>query len=417
MNRYLLGILCLCAIQLVGCAAYEGVQSKPELRLISRTDHLGQLAREPMLAVHPDGELFIAGFGSQVTARDWTAPPLLWRSDDSGETWERLDVGDREENAQGNSDVDLAMSSDGHLLFASMGFDRDTREGVQIHVGRSSDKGETWSWSQVSRTRFDDRPWISVTPNQSVHLIWNDGAGVRHAVGDTTSDGLNERKRISESGGSSHFATRGDALLAARIVPLSASANRFDAETDLIAVSSDAGETWVFRDTPAPIDWTFSEEATPRWIEPIAWSDNDTLHYLWADKRKVFLASSTDFGETWSIAEVSEHDGKPFFPFLVSDGANRLAATWFVQESDAISARVALVEVQADNNPPLISSPVSFQPEIWAETPDEKTPSTGGEYLTTAFMDDGVIAVASPIQNTHEDRWGFSFWKFGVESD
>ncbi len=145
MNLYRLGALCLCATQLVGCAAYQGVQSKPELRLINRTDHLGQLAREPMLAVHPDGELFLAGFDSQVTARDWTAPPLLWRSDDSGETWERLDVGDREENAQGNSDVDLAMSSDGHLLFASMGFDRDTREGVQIHVGRSSDKGETWA--------------------------------------------------------------------------------------------------------------------------------------------------------------------------------------------------------------------------------------------------------------------------------
>lgn len=78
------------------------------LQLISRVDHFDTLAREPMVVRHQSGALFVAGYGSQLTGTDWTAPPLLWKSTDNGNSWERVDVGSSSAGAQGNSDVDLA---------------------------------------------------------------------------------------------------------------------------------------------------------------------------------------------------------------------------------------------------------------------------------------------------------------------
>src|SRR4051794_35808584 len=70
-----------------------------------QAEQIGLRAREPMIVEHPDGTLFVAGFGEPA--------PTLWRSRDAGATWTRVDVGTEADGAIGNSDVDLAVARDG----------------------------------------------------------------------------------------------------------------------------------------------------------------------------------------------------------------------------------------------------------------------------------------------------------------
>ena len=41
-----------------------------------------------------------------------------------------------------------------------------------------------------------------------------------------------------------------------------------------------------------------------------------------------------------------------------------------------------------------------------------KNPDAGGEYLATAFLRDGSIAVVTPIQNPAKQRLGFTWRRF-----
>jgi hypothetical protein len=79
------------------------------------------------------------------------------------------------DGAIGNSDVDLAVSPDGTLYFVSMGFDNKASEGKHIAVGVRRNSGNTWHWTMLSKKRFDDRPWVAVEPDGTVHVVWNDG--------------------------------------------------------------------------------------------------------------------------------------------------------------------------------------------------------------------------------------------------
>jgi hypothetical protein len=140
-----------------------------------------RLAREPMIVEHPSGALFVAGYGA-LDRRTNVETPNLWKSTDGGKTFTRVNVGTTGPGALGNSDVDLAVAADGTLYFVSMTYDNKVNEGVDINIGVSRDVGATWKWTQLSNTRWDDRPWVEVAPDGTAHVIWNDGDGVSHAV-------------------------------------------------------------------------------------------------------------------------------------------------------------------------------------------------------------------------------------------
>ena len=101
-----------------------------------------------MIVEHPDGTLLVGGAGSGA--------PALWKSRDGGTTWTRINVGTEADGALGGSDMDLAVARDGTLYFATLVFNRQKRN--QINVGVSKDTGATWKWTSLSKTRFDDRP-------------------------------------------------------------------------------------------------------------------------------------------------------------------------------------------------------------------------------------------------------------------
>ena len=179
-----LSLVAISACQRSGDVQRAAPETAPPwtLTLAAPIDHLDVVAREPMIVGHPDGTLFVSGYGAAFMSGKRKDEATLWKSRDGGTTWARVNVGTQAEGAAGNSDIDLAVASDGTLYFATLVFDEKAMEGKQISIGVSKDVGATWKWTLLSKTRFDDRPWVKVAPDGTAHVIWNDGAGVCYAV-------------------------------------------------------------------------------------------------------------------------------------------------------------------------------------------------------------------------------------------
>ncbi len=388
------------------------------IELIERVDHLDSLCREPMIAVHPDDTLFVTGYGSQVSGTDWTVPPPLWLSKDSGKTWAAVDIGTSQDGAQGNSDVDLTVGPDGTVYLLAMGFNRATRAGTHIAMGVSHDDGSDWTWQRLSTSQFDDRPWIRVAPDGVAHAIWNDGNGVVHQLSRDSGRSWEAQARIHPIGGSSHLAIGPDGQIAVRISAISASANQFNAEADSIAVSTDNGWTWRKHPVPGKVEWdpTFTDPTkVPRWVEPLAWGPDGTLFHLWSEGKTMHLGWSADAGASWQSQAISEASGIAFFPYMVASEDGRLAATWFVQDGASLTAHLALITPGQGSASPQVAQAAPFTPLAWNEDVDNRVPTPAGEYIPVVFLADGDLAVVSPIQDVFNDRWGFTFWRFRVK--
>jgi hypothetical protein len=368
-----------------------------------------------MIVEHPDGTLFVSGYGEPA--------PTLWKSADHGVTWARVSVGTEAAGAIGNSDVDLAVARDGTLYFVAMVFDRKTDEGVSVSIAVSRDAAATWSWTLLSKARFDDRPWVAVAPDGVAHVIWNDGSGVCHAVSDDGGRTWKARPKIHPQGGSSHLAVGPNGEVAVRVTPLSASGNRYDPGVDVIAVSSDAGTTWQKYPAPGEREWSplvdtsvtpprFIEPEVPRWVEPLAWDADDNLYSFWTNKSGLWLARSANRGATWATWRVAESRDIPSYPYLIARGHGELAASWFSGKAETLRAHVARIDVANAEAPRLIES-APLQLDVWqsGERPaDPPTRGSGGEYLALAFLRDGRLSMVSPIQNRSTKRLGFTFW-------
>ena len=411
MHKYAIASLALVAAALAaGCASPP--PQATSLVVAQRVENLDVIAREPMFVEHPGGALFAAGY--------WEPRPTLWKSNDRGATWSRVDVGTEEQGAIGNSDVDLAVAADGTLYFAAMTYDRTANEGRQIAVGVSSDAGASWRWTTLSKVRFDDRPWVEVTPDGTAHAIWNDGSGVSYRTSRDRGATWTPVTRIHDHGGSSHLAAGPRGELAVRITPLSASGNKYDAGLDLIAVSTDGGGSWQKYPAPGERDWSpdFESDATPRWVEPLAWDAAGNLYSLWTDKKGVRLARSGDRGASWKSSTIAETAAPAFFPYLVARREGELAATWFTASTNEMKDLqwfAARIDGAADDarRRVLVSPP---------QTLDSRRPrqdrggalfnDPAGEYLPIAFLRDGSLGVVTPIQNVPDQRRGFTWWRF-----
>ena len=382
----------------VGCAS---VPPAKELAVTQRVEHLDKVAREPMLAEHPQGALFVAGY--------WEPRPTLWKSQDRGATWSRVDVG---AEAEGNSDVDLAMAADGTLYFMTMVYDRKANEGQQISMGVSRDAGTTWRWTTLSKNRFDDRPWVEVAPDGTAHAIWNDGSGVAHTVSRDRGATWSPVKRVHDRGGSSHLAIGPANEVAVRITPLSASGNKYDEGLERIAVSTDGGATWQLHAAPGERDWSpdFLSEATPRWVEPLAWDAAGRLYSLWTDKKGVRLAHSADRGATWTTRTIADTPVPAFFPYLVARGRGQLAATWFTASTNEMKD-LQWHAARIDGQRVTVSAPQSLESRRPRGADGIPFNDPAGEYLPIAFLHDGTLGVVTPIQNVKEGRAGFTWWR------
>jgi hypothetical protein len=154
------------------------------------------------------------------------------------------------DGALANSDVSLAIAPDGTIYFASMQFDRKKLEGVHIAVGVSNDAGQTWKWRMLSKKRYDDRPWVAVAADGTAHVIWNDGTGVYHTSSRDRGTTWSDSQMINPDAGSSFLAIGPQGEVAVRLIPISASGNKYTDGIDLIAISTDGGTSWQKRAAP-----------------------------------------------------------------------------------------------------------------------------------------------------------------------
>jgi len=384
-------------------------------------DHVDLMAREPMVVQHPNGALFVSGYGPGSSdlsepALNWR--PHLWTSRDRGASWTRVNVGTAADGALGNSDVDLAVARDGTLYFVNLGYDPPKREGNFVTIGVSRDAGDTWSWKTLSKNHFDDRPWVKVAPDGTVHVIWNDGSVLYRSSRDRGAT-WSEPVRLSEHGGSSHLAVGPNGEVAVRITPLSASGFQYDEGVDLIGVSTDGGKTWHKRPAPGDREWAAGFDVPlRRWVEPLAWGSDGALYSLWTNLKGLWMARSRDKGETWKMWQVlGSSDEVLYFPYLAAGPRpNELAGTWFSGKGDAMHAHVALFEMGEGDGPPRTIQSRPFQIDSWTR-PGQKGPvtrNTGGEYLGITFLREGGFAIVSPIYNGETKRTGFSWWKADI---
>ncbi len=399
-------------------------------------EHLDRLAREPMVVELSDGTLFVTGYGGQFDEVEKI--PDLWRSRDHGAAWDHVNVGRNTDGAIGNSDVDLAVGPDDTLYFVAMTYDNKKGEGTRMAVGASKNAGATWTWKVLSETRFDDRPWIGVTPDGTAHVIWNDGNGVRYWVSQDRGAIWKERPRINDQGGSSHLAIGPHGEIAVHVTPASASYNKFTPGVDLIAVSRDGGKTWQKHPAPGERDWSADpEKSTPRWVEPVAWDADGALYSFWGSQKGLWLARSPDQGETWTTWHVVDRNDVSYFPYLIARGHGELAATWSSGENDTLLAHVATIHVGDGKAPPQIIESQPFQTDIWSkEHPgDPMHRDTAGEYIPVVFLRSEGLGVVTTIQsdaeieervarqragiattppnpNPRQRRLGFKWWKF-----
>jgi hypothetical protein len=415
MTTEIRAVLGAVVIALIGTFAAWPQRSNPtELILSGPVDLIDLPAREPMAVQHPNGALFVGGYGEPRL----DLPPHLWTSRDLGATWTRVNFGAAGDGALGNSDVDLAVARDGTLYFVNLVYDPPKREGDFVTIGVSRDAGKTWSWKTLSKNRFDDRPWVKVAPDGTAHVIWNDG-GVFYRVSKDRGATWSEPVRIHEHGGSSHLAVGPNGEVAVRIAPLSASGFQYDEGVDLIAVSVDGGKTWHKRPAPGDREWNagVNQGPVPRWVEPLAWGPDGELYSLWTNLKGLWMARSRDKGETWKIWQVLQSDEVLYYPYLAAGPrSNELAGTWFSGKGDALYAHVALFEMSKGDAPPRTTQSHPFQIDSWTR-PGQKGPATrsaGGEYLGITFLREGGFGVVSPIFNSETKRAGFSWWKAGI---
>lgn len=411
--------LALLPLLLVACQREAPpAAAPPALALVDSTTHLEVLAREAMVVRHPGGTLFVSGYGDTV--------PHRWKSTDQGASWASIDVASVRD-AAGNSDVDLAVARDGTLYLVTMTYDRAAFEGRGIQVAVRRDSGATWTWHQLSATRFDDRPWIEVAPDGTAHVIWNDGTSVAYAVSTDGGATWRERPPIFAGTGSSHLAIGPRGELAVRAVPISASGNGFRAGADSLAISADGGTSWQRVAAPGTREWKPLIDTTvsppkvgfpdqPRWVEPLAWDSTGALYSLWASGRHVFLARSRDRGTTWHTWTLMAGPATPYFPYLVARGDGQLAASWFTGHGDSLRANVAYLEVGPDSLAPILATAPPFSLDVFGLASRSEPPErdTGGEYLALTFLPDGQLGVVAPVQDVAAKRLGFTWRRYRI---
>lgn len=395
-------------------------QTNEKLIVKEKVDVLSSLTREPMVAEHPNGDFYVTGYENSGIS------PKLWKSTDQGKSWIKLDTGTLEQGADGNSDVDLIIDKDGVIYLLSMkytripeevvmeDFDFSTMKGEHIVVGVSRDEGITWEWTYLSQNDYDDRPWIEIASDGSVHVIWNDGKGIHYSTSTNQGKTWEQQADIFSKGGSSHFAAGPNGQLAVRVVPMSASGFAFDEGVDLIRLSLDNGKSWQDVDVPGTRTWSEGfDEQNPRWVEPIQWDEKGSLYYLWSEEQELKLGISENNGQDWKTYLVTSSENRMYFPFLnIQNG--KMTCTWVSGFEENLRHHAAILTLENDE---LIVS--ELEPQKIAELQSRyglsPTLGTGGEYFPIITLSDGDFGMITTIQNYKDNRLGFTWWRLGLE--
>lgn len=409
------------------CLAQSAIR---QLKTIDSVQVLSEYnVREPMLAEHPNGDIYVTGYANQ------TKVPRLWKSGDQGKNWSLVNVGKYEDGADGNSDVDLVIDSNGTIYFMVMkytrrnsenseGVDAGSRKGEHIAMGVSKDEGTTWNWQYLSKNDYDDRPWVAVDSDLTAHAIWNDGKGINYRISKDFGKTWKIKNDISPKGGSSHLVTGPNGLIAVRITPESASGYVYDNEVDYIKISADFGNTWKQVLAPGKRNWKPLDRLEmgdmQYWVEPLCFDSKGNLYYLWSEGQVLKLGVSKDLGDNWNTNDIYVSSNQSFFPFIQID-EDKLVCTWLsevtnqAEETYKLWHHVAYIQLGQDKIEPIFLEPMNLIDELNMEYQGKYYPKNGGEYFPAIPLSDGTIGCVTTLDDNKSSKQGFTWRKLEIK--
>ncbi|MVU80890.1 hypothetical protein GPX89_27025 [Nocardia sp. ET3-3] len=277
---------------------------------------VGQKAFEPGMHVAPDGTLYIEG-PTGILSGGISSPSSLFRSRDDGATWVATAPGLRGV-MPGGGDATLAIAPNGDLAFADLWAGSST-------VARSSDQGDSWIPLPAAGLPIQDRPWLANT-GAAVYLAYHQlpsGIGVSKSFGDglfypltTVAATILDQEGCLTCASGTIIAAPGATTFTDRVGVVLTTENggvKFSR-------SLDGGLTWSVKSI-AP-----SGNANTTLVFPtVADGGGGNLAAAWLDvtdtRSVVRLATSADWGETWSAPRTLTTAGTSVYPWVSAKGA------------------------------------------------------------------------------------------------
>lgn len=336
---------------------------------------------EPSILATKDALYIVSVLGSATARGDG-----LWKSTDGGTTWSFLGKPDY---PFGGGDADLDVDTAGTLYLPGQ-WRPYAVPGTYIaaeSMAASKDGGKTWITSPVaSDSAYTDRQWATTHGAGTVWLAFNQ-AQTGLVITKSIDSGLTwaDAKVITPVGNLGPDGIPGDILADERdgrlYVPYGPGIGG-GSQKHRLFISMDGGETFeehVIHEAPA-------DEQAGAIFGSLAMDSQGGLWYVWAesvggrDFTRVFLATSTDRGATWSEPRpVSGANESAVFPWIAVGDPGRLAVAFYsangsVMSDDAPAAtdwwpKVALTQ----------DGGVSFEAVVVSPTPNHQGPlCTGG---------------------------------------
>jgi hypothetical protein len=169
-----------------GGAASTDCPSPPPLRFGHQTYvDTGRAGGEPIVALHPNGELLYAAhagtthfYTPAAGDEDTTAfsdkyegRTYIWRSRDNGGTWTFVPRPTPDNvPLQGFSDPDFAIDSAGNVFFSEINL-------VNVAMSRSGDEGKSYKLANFFAQVLTDRQWSEADTEDLVYLVGNAAGG------------------------------------------------------------------------------------------------------------------------------------------------------------------------------------------------------------------------------------------------
>jgi hypothetical protein len=306
---------------------------------ISGPSGCGQLL-EPEVASAPDGTIY-------VTAQEGVPAGVnIWRRDPGSYEYKQLPKPDADEPltsatglALGGGDNDLAITTDGRILVASLSL-------VSAPVSYSTDRGQTFTKNQFANGLVNvDRQWMTTVGKSTVYLSYHDNEISQIWLVKSTDGGANfgspqpviPPDMLPQMGSLQLNAgnVQGDIVATPDgrvVIPFLAPKEVADNVLPLgkpnamfVAITDKDGNNPV-------IHKVFEGDDDIMGLFPAVASDRaGNLYASWTNKHGVFLSISRDQAVTWSAPrKISSGAGNlsTVFPFVIAGTQGRVALAW-----------------------------------------------------------------------------------------
>lgn len=321
---------------------------------------------EPGLWSHSDGTLFLTFAGCENGKNCEQGP--VYRSLDEGANWTRLNRephGNLAEGGTANSDADVTVDTAGVVYASDLVFGFPNEGGNGFRVFRSTNGGTNWTLAKgdlVPRLHWADRQWMAAADPGHVVMAWVGGANSSHraiATSMTRDAGATWTPVqyysnnvgwigpvVFDAAGTRAFALFTDYSPA----PVPALSHPyFQPEARLMLLRSlDGGATWEVVDagvrlprTPWGLHWAGALMApalditgTGRLVA--AWSEevrDPTGTTTGARSARVRLATSADWGVTWTEPVTVSGGRTAVFAWVTAGTTDRAYVTYYASDS------------------------------------------------------------------------------------